>query len=109
MLEPILGNKVVEKVLFYILNYGDGYARGIARTFEIPFNGVQQQIKRLENGGVIAAQNKGNVRLYKFNPSYPFLKSLKQLLQEALDVLPEKEIEKYYRMRTRPRRKGKPL
>ena len=109
MLEPILGNKVVEKVLFYILNYGDGYARGIARTFDIPFNGVQQQIKRLENGGVIAGQNKGNVRLYKFNPSYPFLKELQALLQRALDFLPKEEIEKYYRMRTRPRRKGKPL
>ncbi|MBN1822990.1 MAG: winged helix-turn-helix transcriptional regulator [Endomicrobiales bacterium] len=108
MLEPLFGNRIVEKVLLYLLVYGDGYIRGIARAFGIPVTGVVQQLRRLEDGGVVVSQLKGKVRLYQFNPAYPFLGELKALLEKAMDVLPQDEIEKYYRMRTRPRRKGKP-
>ena len=109
MLEALFGNIVVEKVLLFIFVYGDGYARKISKVYGIPVNGVLQQLQRLENGGIIAGQNKGRTRLYMFNPRYPFLKELKGLLQRAIDVLPQAEIERYYRMRTRPRRKGKPV
>ncbi|RJQ31795.1 MAG: ArsR family transcriptional regulator [Actinobacteria bacterium] len=108
MLEPLLGNGVVEKILFYLLVYENGYIRGMANTFGIPVNGVTQQLKRLEDGGVIVSQKKGKIRLYMFNPRYPFLGELKNLLQKAIDVLPDQEKKKYYRLRTRPRRKGKP-
>lgn len=109
MLEALFGNAVVEKILFFIFVYGDGYARRISKVYGIPVNGVLQQLQRLENGGIIAGQNKGRTRLYMFNPRYPFLRELQGLLQKAIDVLPQDEITKYYRMRTRPRRKGKPL
>ncbi len=108
MLEPLLGNKVIEKILFYLMTYENGYIRGIAKTFKIPVRGVTQQLNRLEDGGVIVSQKKGTIRLYTFNPRYPFLPELKRLLQKAIDVLPESDIESYYRQRTRPRRKGKP-
>jgi hypothetical protein len=108
MLEPLFGNKVVEKVLFYLLTYESGYIRGIANSFGIPVNGVSQQLKRLENGSIISSRLLGKIRLYSFNPGYPFLPELKAMLQKAIDVLPETELEKYYRQRTRPRRKGKP-
>lgn len=109
MLESLFGNIVVEKILLFLQAYGDGYARIMSRTYAIPLNGILQQLRRLENGGIIVGQNKGRTRVYMFNPRYPFLKELKDLLQRALDLLPEEETKKYYRMRTRPRRKGKPL
>jgi DNA-binding transcriptional ArsR family regulator len=108
MLEPLFGNRIVEKIMFSLLVYENGYIRGIANLFGIPVRGVVQQLKRLEDGGVVVSQIKGKIRLYQFNPRYPFLSELKCLLQRAIDVLPRSEIEKYYRMRTRPRRKGKP-
>ena len=108
MLESLFGNRVVEKILFYLLNYESGYIRAFARTFSIPVNGITQQLKRLENGGIISSQLKGKIRLYSFNPRYSFLPELKVLLQKAMDTLPENELEKYYLQRTRPRRKGKP-
>jgi len=108
MLESLFGNKIIEKVLFYLLVYDNGYIRGISNAFGVPVTGVVQQLDRLENGGIVVSQKKGNIRLYQFNPRYPFLSELKTLLQRAMDVLPQSEIEKYYRMRTRPRRKGKP-
>ncbi|HDQ26181.1 MAG TPA: ArsR family transcriptional regulator [bacterium] len=108
MLEPLLGNRVIEKILFYLLIYENGYIRGISSAFGIPVNGIAQQLKRLENGGIISGQKKGKIRLYGFNPRYPFLPELKAILQKALDALPEAELERFYRQRTRPRRKGKP-
>jgi len=51
----------------------------------------------------------GRTRQFQFNPRYPFLKELKALIQRAMEYLPEKEMQKYYRERTRPRRKGKPI
>jgi DNA-binding transcriptional ArsR family regulator len=109
MLEPILGNKIVEKILFFLQVYKDGYIREISNLFDIPVRGVVQQLRRLEDGGVVVSQKKGKIRLYQLNPRYPFLTELRALLQKSIDVLPSSELEKYYRQRTRPRRKGKPL
>jgi hypothetical protein len=109
MLEPVFGNVTIEKILFSLEAYGKAYPTGLAKLFGIPVNGIQQQLKRLEDGGVVVSLMVGRTRLYQFNPRYPFLKELKVLIQRAMEYLPEKEIQKYYRNRTRPRRKGKPL
>ncbi len=109
MLEPILGNTTIEKVLFFISVYKEGYAKQMADTFNISVNGIQQQLNRLEEGGVLVSQKKGNTRIFLFNPRYIFIDELKNLLNKAMKLLPEKEVKKYYRKRTRPRKTGKPL
>jgi len=109
MLEPILGNSTVEKVLFALESYGQAYPLGLSKMFDISVNGIQQQMDRLENGGVIVSSMVGRTRLYKFNPRYPFLKELKELLKREMEFLSEKELQKYYKKRTRPRKKGKPI
>lgn len=108
MLEPILGNNTIEKVLLFLITYKEGYAKQMSDIFNIPVNGIQQQLYRLEEGGVLVSQKKGNTRIFTFNPSYAFLEELKKLLDRAMKMLPEKEIKKYYRKRTRPRKTGKP-
>lgn len=109
MLEPILGNNTIEKVLFFIFTYREGYAKRMSDTFKIPINGIQQQLYRLEEGGVLVSQKKGNTRIYTFNPRYAFLDELQKMLSKAMKMLPNGEIKKYYRKRTRPRKAGKPL
>jgi hypothetical protein len=109
MLEGIFGNIVVEKILFTLYVYEEGYPLGMAKTFEEPVNRLQQQLQRLENAGIIASRLIGKVRVYTFNPRYPFLQELKALIAKAFEFLPEKEKDAYYRKRTRPRRAGKPL
>lgn len=109
MLEGLFGNVMIEKILFFLLVYGEGYPLGIARAFGVPVNRIQQQLKRLENGGVVASRLVGKVRLYTFNPRFPFLKELRELTAKAYDFVPEREKDLYYRMRRRPRRPGKPL
>lgn len=109
MLEAILGNKTIEKVLLYLYAYKQGYAKGIAVLFNTSVNGIQQQLKRLEDGGIVVSMMKGNVRLYEFNPRYAFREEVELLLKKAMDYIPAAEKDKYYKLRTRPRRKGKPI
>ena len=109
MLEGLWGNPVIEKILFTLLRYGEGYPLGMAKNFGEPVNRFQQQLKRLEDNGIIVSRLIGNVRLYAFNPRYPFLKELTALLSKAYEFIPDDEKDKYYKKRTRPRRAGKPL
>ncbi len=109
MLEGLFGNITVEKILFYLNAYGEGYPLGMARIFDMSVNRIQQQLRRLENNGIVASRLTGNVRIYTFDPRYPFLKELRSLITRAYEFLPETEKDRYYRMRTRPRRAGKPL
>ena len=109
MLEGLFGNIIVEKILFFLFTYGEGYPLEMAKLFNEPVNRIQQQLKRLETGGILVSRLRGNVRLYTFNPRYPFLKELRAIINKAFDFLPEREKDLYYRRRTRPRRAGKPL
>lgn len=109
MLESLFGNRVVEKILFFLETYGQGYPNGMAGFYDIPVNGIQQQLRRLENGGIVVSKLMGRTRIYQFNLRYPFLEELKKLLQKALNFFPRDEINKYYRQRVRPQRKGKPF
>jgi len=109
MLESLFGNRTAEKVLLYIVNYGEGYTSGIAQTFELPKTQVRNQLIKLESGGVLVARTVGNLRIFQLNPRCPYKKELEALLEKALSLLPEKELEKYFRQRRRPRRTGKVL
>ena len=109
MLEVIFGNSTMERVLLFIYVYGEGYGNKISRTFDIPILSIQKQLRRLEEGGVLVSQKKGKTRIFMFNPRYVFLDELKLMLAKAMKMLSDKEIQKYYRMRTRPRKTGKPL
>lgn len=109
MLEALFGNKTAERVLLYLQNYEEGYAREIAETYGIRLNIVQNQLQKLERGGILVSRLVGRTRVYTWNPRYPFTGALRALLAEAFRYMPEKEIKRYYRKRQRPRRAGKPL
>lgn len=109
MLASLLGSKGSEKVLIFITARGEGYAREISQFFDMDISTTQNQLDKFELGGILASFTKGRTRLYTFNPRYPFLKELKQLLDKALSFYPEEEREKLLMQRRRPRRRGKPI
>ena len=109
MLAPLLGSKGSEKVLIFIAARGEGYAREISQFFDMDISTIQNQLDKLELGGILVSTTKGRTRLYTLNPRYPFLKELKQLLDKALSFYPEEERERLLMVRRRPRRRGKPI
>jgi hypothetical protein len=58
---------------------------------------------------VLVSYTAGRTRLYQFNPRYPFLNELKQLLEKALSFYPEDVRENLVMNRRRPRKRDKPL
>lgn len=105
----IFGSESASRTLLYIVNYGKGYCREIARTFGVSASMIQNQLERFEQSGILVASEAGRTRIFEINPRYAYKKELEALLEKRLSLLPEKELQKYYRKRTRPRRKGKPL
>lgn len=109
MLEGIFGNRTAERVLLFIEQYGEGYAREIAGTFEdVSVSMALAQLKRFEAAGLLVSLRRGRTLLFSWNPRYPFLAEVRALLRKALDALPESERRRYFRARRRPRRSGKP-
>lgn len=109
MLQPILGSENIERVLVFLFARNEGYATEIARFFETDLYGIQNQLDKLETGGVVVSHLAGRTRVYTFNPRYPFLKELKSLLEKALSFYPADVREMLLMNRRRPRRRGKPL
>ncbi len=110
MLEGVFGNRTAEKVLLYLEQYEEGYAKAIADTFEdLTLSMAQGQLQRLERGGVIVSVKKGRTRLFHWNPRFPFRRELRALLAKALRSLPEEERRRYFTQRRRPRRTGEPV
>ena len=109
MLVPVLGSRGSENVLIFIAARSEGYAREISRHFDMDISTVQNQLDKLELGGILVSSARGRTRIYTFNPRYPFLNELKQILEKALSFYPEEEREKLVMNRRRPRRRGKPI
>jgi len=109
MLEPLFESEAKEKALLYLYTHGESYPREIARALGMFVNTVQYQLLKLEAGGVLYSKLKGRVRLFGFNPRYPFKRELETLLAKALSFVPAEDLDRFYRPRLRPRRTGKPL
>ena len=109
MLTPLLGTENSERVLIFLLARNEGYAREIARRFNANLYAIQRQLDKLEAGGILVSRTAGRTRLYQFNPRYPFLNELKQLLEKAFSFYPEQIRESLMMNRRRPRKRDKPL
>jgi len=108
MIESLLGNLTKERILLYLFTQKSGYAREISRHFNISLRSVQLQLKTLEDGGIIVAFQKGRTQLFQFNPRFFLYKELMGLLEKVYEAVPKTEKDLHYRLRKRPRKRGKP-
>jgi len=109
VLESILGGRSTTLVLLFLENYGEGHASRIAKTFDVSVMGIQRQLKRLEENGVLESRMVGSSRMFTFNQRNPTVRNLRRLLEGELEHLPKDITRTYFRQRQRPRRSGKPL
>ncbi len=109
MLEAIFGTPSRELTLQYLLVFEEGYAREIARFFEISLPSIQNQLVHLEKNGLLLSKMSGRTKVYFFNPRYPFLEELSSLLLKAQDYYRPELKDKLLLQRKRPRRPEKPL
>ena len=108
MLDTLFGSRGAENVLLYLQCYETGHAGAIARTFSTGASQVQKQLVKFEAGGLLVSRMTGTARVFGWNPRCPVLKEVRTLLQAALDLKSDDELQRHFRERRRPRRSGKP-
>jgi predicted transcriptional regulator len=109
VLEAVFGNRAAAQVLLFLEAYGAGHSTRIASTYNVPQTGVYRQLLRLETDGVLVSRTVGRTRLFEFNMRNPTVRNLRAFLEAELELLPEDEVQAYYRQRQRPRRTKKRL
>ena len=109
MLEPLLGSLNAERCLLFLFGREQGYATEIAKHFDTDLYGIQKQLDKFENSGVLASSQVGRTRVYRFSPRYAFHAELQALLKKALAFCEPAERDRLMIVRRRPRRRGKPL
>lgn len=95
-LSPLLANQSVEKILYYLLLNGKCYATQLSRRFQSPLTPLQQALQKLEEQGVLNSFYEGKTRHFEFNPAYPLLKELEELLKRAYTLLDFETKKIYY-------------
>lgn len=96
MLEPLFGNKTVQKILIFLFVNGKCYGTQLHRALQTPLTPIQKALARLEKGGIIHSYFEGKTRVYQFNPAYPLLPELEQLLKKTYTLLPAHQKKDYY-------------
>ena len=109
MIEGLLGSLYKERVLVFIFTRQKGYAREIAQFYKIALTPVLNQLKVLEENGILTSTKQGKTIVYKFNPRYAFLQELQAILEKLVSFYPEDIRENLLYNRRRPRRKNKSL
>src|SRR5262245_50002783 len=96
MLEVLCGNKNVQRILIFLFVNGKCYGTQLHRSLGTPLTPIQKALNRMEKGGLIISYYEGKTRLYQFNPSYPLMSELEQLLKKAYTLLPAHHKKDYY-------------
>lgn len=93
---PLFGNPNIEKVLLFLLVNEKCYATQLSRCLGGALTPLQQALVRLEKGGIISSTLEGKTRFFRFNPHYPFLRDLQNLLKQGYQHLNVQEQQLYY-------------
>ena len=94
MLETILGSISAERVLLFLAARGEGYATEIARVFDTDLSPIQNQLDRMERGGLIKHEKQGRKKVYRLDPDYLLTAELKALVTGAMKNLSVSQREK---------------
>ncbi len=95
MLQVLCGSKNTQKILLFLFVNSKCYGTQLHRLLKTPLTPIQKALLRLERGGVILSDYEGKTRIYQFNPAFPLLGELEQLLKRAYTLLPPQEKKQY--------------
>lgn len=99
MLDALFGNRNITRILLFLFVNGRCYGSQLHRLLKTSLTPLQKALLRLEKGGLITSYLEGKTRLYQFNPAFPLLAELEQLLKMAYTLMPASEKKEYYVVR----------
>lgn len=88
MLDALISSQLRIKLLlkFFINPELKSYLRGLSGEFDVSSNAVRQELNRLEEAGIIAAEKEGNKKLFSVNRDYPLYEEVRKLLMKTIGV-----------------------
>jgi len=95
MLEALFGNKNIQKVLVFLFVNSKCYGTQLQRLLNTPLTSLQNALSRLEKGGIILSYYEGKTKIYQFNPTFPCLAELEQILKKTFTLLSPQEKKMY--------------
>jgi DNA-binding MarR family transcriptional regulator len=104
----IFGSALRTKILVLTALLRETYVGQLARLMETSPSSVARAVDRLERERLVAARRWGMERRITLEPSTPYSNELRLLLLKIAEASPEYE-EAIGSLRTRPRRRGKPV
>ncbi len=96
MLEGLCGNKNVARILIFLFVNGKCYGTQLHKFLKTSLTPIQKALLRLEKGGIIISHLEGKTRLYQFNPAFPILHEMEEMLKKTYTLLPAHEKKDYY-------------
>ena len=108
-LKALFGNETAAVLMLYLFHHGEAYANGVAKDLELTLSSVQLQLAKFESAGLLVSKRVGGTRVFSFNLKHPATRKLQALIQVFYEGMSLKERQKMFRVRRRPRRRGKPV
>lgn len=90
-LEGLCGNRNIQNILFFLFVNQKCYGNQLQKALKTSLTPIQNALLRLEKGGIIMSSYEGKTRVYQFDPSFPLLEELEQLLRKAYLLLSAEE------------------
>ena len=102
------GSRTRTRILIALELLGESYPRELARILGASLSVVQKAIRSLELDGLVAGRAVGRTRTYVMHPGYFAAREMRQLTRRLAEA-DEDLAARVGKVRSRPRRSGKPL
>ncbi|SMO96777.1 nucleotidyltransferase domain-containing protein [Gracilimonas mengyeensis] len=104
MLDALISSQLRVKLLlkFFINPELKSYLRGLSGEFDVSSNAVRQELNKLEEAGIIAAEKEGNKKLFSVNQQYPLYNEVRNLLMKTVGI--EQVVEKVINRLGKPKK-----
>lgn len=87
MLDVLFGSQNMQRVLLFLFVNGRCYGTQLHKALGAPLTPLQNALQRLEEAQILSSFYEGKTRYYQFNPTYPLLEELENLLKKAYTLL----------------------
>ena len=88
LLGPLITSKTRLKLLlrFFLNQNLNGYLQGLSKELDVNTNSVRLELNRLEEAGLLSAQEQGRRKVYGVNTAHPLTTDLSNILRKVTGI-----------------------
>lgn len=88
LLGPLITSKTRLKLLlrFFVNQELSGYLQGLSKELEENTNSIRVELNRMEEAGLLSAEEQGRRKIYRVNKSHPLTSDLTSILRKVTGI-----------------------